>query len=167
MGEPSQIHIFMKAQEAATRFRDYCYQNNLLDFSLQIEVFFHYLWVSPLVRGYLRTQFSHLIFDNVEEDVPVTHDLVRDWLPDFDSALIIYNMNGGYRTFLGADPASAFSLVEACRTNYEFEENFQENHKVTALSSALGKIIRQETLPRLYRSTAIVLRSANTAFQQK
>jgi hypothetical protein len=147
MGEPSQINIFKKAQEAATRFRDYCYQNNLLDFSLQIEVFFRYLYVSPLVRGYLRTQFSHLIFDNIEEDVPVAHDLVRDWLPEFDSALIIYNMNGGYRTFLGADPASALSLVKACRTNYEFEENFQENLKITALRSALGKIIRQETLP--------------------
>ena len=61
--------------------------------------------------------------------------------------LIINNKNGGYRTFLGADPSSAFTLVEPCRTHYEFEENFQENLKITALSSALGKIIRQETLP--------------------
>ncbi len=88
MGEPAQINHFIKAQEAATKFRQYCYQNNLLDFSLQIEVFFKHLWPSPLVRDYMRSQFSHLIFDNMEEDVPVTHDLVRDWMPEFDSALI-------------------------------------------------------------------------------
>jgi hypothetical protein len=151
MGEPTQINHFIKAQEAATKFRHYCYQNNLLDFSLQIEVFFQHLWPSPLVRDYLRSQFSHLIFDNLEEDIPVTHDLVRDWMPEFDSALLIRNHNGGFRTFLGADPSSANTLAETCLKQYEFEENFQENSKIAALGSTLGKIIKQETLPPVLR----------------
>jgi len=150
MGDPGQSHIFSSAQIAATRFREFCLENNLLDFSLQIDTFVKHLWVSPLVRNYLISRFSHLIFDNVEEDAPVTHDLIQQWLPEFESALLIYNHGGGYRTFLGADPASGFALREYCKTRMEFSEVFQSSPEVQKLSSALSRIIRQENQPHIY-----------------
>jgi hypothetical protein len=150
MGDPGQIHIFSKTQEAASGFRDYCYKHNLLDFSLQLELFLNRLWVSPLVRSYLHSQFRHLIYDYVEEDVPVAHDLIHEWLPEFDSALLIHNTNGGYRTFLGADPVSAHDLKEYCSTHLKFADSLRENKELKALGSALTAIIRQETLPDVF-----------------
>jgi hypothetical protein len=88
--------------------------NNLVDYSLQVEVFFKFLWQLPLSRGFLQRSFRCLVFDNPEEDVPVVHDLVGEWLPDFDSALLVYDTNGGLRSFLGADPLSAHRLKPLC-----------------------------------------------------
>ena len=113
VGEPAQFHIYEQAQECAELFRQYCLKNNLLDFSLQLEVFVQTLWPSFLCRQYLFSTYRHLIYDNLEEDVPVVHDVIRQWLPHFDSALLIYDSEGGFRSFLGADPQSGHSLSEA------------------------------------------------------
>jgi superfamily I DNA/RNA helicase len=76
-GEESQRRVYDEAQDCATRFREYCLAHNLLDFSLQLEVFLKHLWTMPLCRNYLMETYTHLIVDNVEEDTPVAHDLLR------------------------------------------------------------------------------------------
>ncbi|HUS70926.1 MAG TPA: UvrD-helicase domain-containing protein, partial [Anaerolineae bacterium] len=113
-GDPAEKRIYDEAQECATRFREHCIEHNLLDFSLQMEVFVHHLWTLPLCRRYLLNRYTHLLVDNVEEDTPVAHDLLRDWLPHCQSALLIYDEDAGYRRFLGADPDSARGLSELC-----------------------------------------------------
>ncbi|HUW15412.1 MAG TPA: DEAD/DEAH box helicase family protein, partial [Anaerolineae bacterium] len=60
-GELSQKRIYDEAQECANRFRSLCLQNNLLDFSLQLEVFRNHLWSLPLCRDYLLEAYTHLI----------------------------------------------------------------------------------------------------------
>ena len=47
--EPGQMHAYQEAQECGLLFRQYCLENNLLDFSLQLEIFTRHLW--PLVSG--------------------------------------------------------------------------------------------------------------------
>jgi len=110
IGEESQRYSYDQAQEAAVIFRQYCLENNLLDFSLQVEIFVKYLWKSFLVTSFLRKKFKYLVFDNIEEESPVCHDVIREWLPSFTSALLIFDEDAGYRTFLGADPISALTL---------------------------------------------------------
>ena len=117
IGKEEQKLHYDQAQECANLFRAYCLENNLLDYSLQIEMFTQHLWPSHLVRQYLASQYHHLIYDNIEEDVPVAHDMVRDWLPSFDSALLINDEGAGYRAFLGADPENAATLADSCEQN--------------------------------------------------
>lgn len=114
IGDPAQKTIYDQAQECAIAFRHHCLENNLLDFSLKLEVFTKHLWKSFLVRKYLTQRYRHLIYDNTEEDIPIAHDILREWLPEFETALLIYDSGGGYRSFLGADPLSADSLREIC-----------------------------------------------------
>lgn len=38
-GDPAQRRVYADAQDCATRFRQYCLEHNLLDFSLQLEIF--------------------------------------------------------------------------------------------------------------------------------
>ncbi len=142
VGDPGQRRIYSDAQESATRFREYCLQYNLLDFSLQLDIFWNILWRTPECRGYLTGQYRHLIFDNVEEDIPVAHDLVLEWLPNFDSALIIFDSGAGYRRFLGADPDSASRLAELCTTNAVLDESFVNSPEIQALERAfLSKLL--------------------------
>lgn len=110
----SQKHVFQHVQECASRFREMCLQNQLLDFSLQLEILTNHLWHSFIFREYLHKTYRHLIYDNIEEDIPMAHDLVREWLSHFESALLIADLDGGFRQFLGADPVSAFSLRDEC-----------------------------------------------------
>ncbi len=124
VGEPAQIRVYDEAQEVANHFRRYCLDHNLLDFSLQLEVFVDYLWPSMLCRQYLAGRYQHLIFDNIEEDGPVVHDILLKWLPDFLSALLIYDTDGGYRSFLGADPASGLRLKDACTEQHALDQSW-------------------------------------------
>src|SRR5512140_1012586 len=43
-GEPAQRRVYADAQECANLFRQYCLDNNLLDYSLQLEIFTNILW---------------------------------------------------------------------------------------------------------------------------
>ena len=42
MGDPGQLHIFDQTQVAVNNFRSFCLEHNLLDFSLQIEIFINH-----------------------------------------------------------------------------------------------------------------------------
>ncbi len=137
MGDPAQRRVYADVQKCANRFRAYCLEHNLLDFSLQLEVFWEHLWPQPAVRNYLTRSYRHLIYDNIEEDVPRAHDLIRDWLPDFDSALIIYDESGGHRQFLGADPDSALQFDGLVNEQVTFEASFVQNASVVALETGL------------------------------
>ncbi len=103
-GNQADARFFDQAQECAIRFRQYCLDHSLLDFSLQLETFTRNLWHEKIVQEYLKSRYRHLIYDNVEEDYPTAHDLIREWLPDFESAMLIQDESGGFRSFLGADP---------------------------------------------------------------
>ena len=113
-GEEERRHIFEDAQTCASLFREYCRRYNLLDFSLQVELFCQHLWKFASPREALIGRYRHLIVDNLEEDTPATHRLLSEWVPSSQSALLICDEEAGYRKFLGADDISAVGLREAC-----------------------------------------------------
>ncbi|MCP4513877.1 MAG: AAA family ATPase, partial [Delftia sp.] len=94
-GASVQASVYQRAQQCANDFRAYCLAHNLLDFALQIEVFAQHLLALPWPPGesFMTrfTRYRHLIVDNVEEDTPVAHDLLRGWLPHCVSALLIHD----------------------------------------------------------------------------
>ena len=113
VGDQGQAHVYADVQDCVNRFRQYCLDNNLLDFSLQIEIFIKQLWDSPLCRDHLTSQYRHLIYDNLEEATPVTSDLLAEWLPDFDSACL-FTMGRGVPAVPGADPETSWGLSGLC-----------------------------------------------------
>jgi hypothetical protein len=140
-GDPAQRRVYADAQECAIRFREYCLQNNLLDFSLQLEIFANILWPLDMVRDFLVRTYRHLIYDNVEEDSPRAHDIIRTWLPEFESALLIYDQGGGYRQFLGSDRFTGWSLHELCDDHLVMDESFVMSENIADLASNLEQII--------------------------
>ncbi len=161
-GDPAQRRIYADAQECANRFRAYCLQNNLLDFSLQLETFWQYLWPEVFVREYLTATYRHLIYDNVEEDVPRAHDLMRDWLAEFDSALLIYDEGGGYRRFLGADVETGWALRDLCDEQVTLDGSFVISEQVAALETSLCHAIA----PSRYASPPLPVEASALTFLQ-
>jgi hypothetical protein len=135
-GDPAQRRVYTDAQVSAIRFRQYCLEHNLLDFSLQLDLFWNTLWRTPECRSYLSRQYQYLIYDNIEEDIPVAHDLVSKWLPDFNSALLIFDNDGGYRRFLGADPDSGLHLDGSCNVHVSLRQSFVTTAEVQELEIA-------------------------------
>ena len=154
LGDQGQRRIYADAQDCANRFRNYCLEHNLLDFSLQMEVFWYILWPNQMVRAYLSRSYRHLIFDNIEEDTPRAHDLIHDWLPDFDSALLIYDEGGGYRHFLGADAESALALRELCSDQVTLDESFVSSPEVESLAVSLEKVITRSLIQSNQHATS-------------
>lgn len=140
-GDPAQRRVYQDAQTCAAMFREYCLEHNLLDFSLQFEIFANLLWPEPMVRGHLQRTYRHLIYDNVEEDTPRAHDLIREWLTDFQSALLIYDEGAGYRYFLGGDPVSGETLSAVCDDILSLSGSFVMSEYVEGLSNALHTAI--------------------------
>lgn len=139
-GSQESLHIFDDAQACANIFRDYCVENNLLDFSLQLEIF-RKLWAHGVPRAYLSSRYKHLIADNLEEDTPITHMLIGDLLSSAESALLISDEEAGYRRFLGADEASAAALEKLCDRSCRLKETRVMSRSVQAFLAEL-----QETM---------------------
>ena len=148
VGDPGQNRIYEDVQDCVNRFREFCLTHNLLDFSLQVEIFVHQLWENPLCQNYLISEFRHLVFDNLEEDTSVTADLLREWLPEFDSVLLIYDTHAGYRRFLGADPDSTVQLADLMDQQTRFEADFICSENISALGSALANAAAPEGYPQ-------------------
>ncbi len=143
VGEPAQAHAYDEAQLCASRFRRYCLAHNLLDFSLQLEVFLDFLWPHPLCREYLLWHYPHLIVDNVEENPPVAYDLLRTWLPACESGLLIWDHDAGYRSFLGADPETLYELKDLCETHVGFSASFTTSRALGTLAERLARALRR------------------------
>lgn len=158
-GEPGQRRIYADAQDCATRFRQFCLTHNLLDFSLQLEVFWTYLWPQSLVHDYLLNSYRYLIYDNVEEDIPRAHDLIRGWISDLDSALLIYDAGAGHRRFLGADVETAWALRELCNEQASFDGSFVMSEAISHLRNSLVASIAPE--PTSQRSHSASTASGN------
>jgi len=87
-----------------------------------------------------------LIYDNLEEDVPRGHDIIREWIADFQSALLINDEGGGYRRFLGADPETGWALRELCDQQVVLEDSFVTSESIVALNTQLvNAIVPDET----------------------
>jgi hypothetical protein len=146
-GEPAQRRVYADVQAAASLFRTHCLEHNLLDFSLQLEIFMQVLWPQEIVHSFLRDSYRHLIYDNLEEDIPRAHDLLAGWLEDFDSALLIFDEDGGYRRFLGADPASALTLGASCPIQVSLTQSFTVQSGIAQLAGALARHVAPDQPP--------------------
>src|SRR5690606_19349112 len=135
IGDSSRQNVFNDVQDAVNQFRAYCLAHNLVDYSLQVGLFCHTLWPNQTFQKYLSNQYAHLIYDNGEEDPPYVHDIIAQWLPNFQSALIIYDDQAGYRSFLGADPRSALLLEKSCQDSLVTTQNFVSSEALQELRS--------------------------------
>jgi hypothetical protein len=143
VGESQQLRIFDEVQACAHAFRQACFDGNLLDFSLQIEVFHQHLWPQPIFREYLADQIRHLVVDNLEEDTPVAHDVLGEWMQEMDSVLLIYDTGGGYRRFLGADPDGGLQVKNHCDLNLTLQESLVVSPEMEELNRELAKHLLQ------------------------
>ncbi len=140
IGGEGRESVFRDAQRAADRYLQMCRENNLLGFGLQLQVFRKHLWPNDMCRNYLRGSYRHLIVDNVEESVPITHDILLGWIPEMESALVIYDEGGGYRKFLGADPDSARRLKGCCEHHIRLEDEEEEEKESGSASNGKARI---------------------------
>lgn len=160
---PGHVHAYDEVQEITNEFRQFCYENNLVDFSLQIELFHNHLWPSLLAREYLIRQYPYMIYDNIEEDTPSIHDIVLDWLPKTRGSMVIFDSNAGFRTFLGADPTSAMRIKAVCAHSFNFSGSFLDRSPMEEVETSLLQSLKGEPLSTLPSS---ILQSISIRFDQ-
>ncbi len=142
------VHISIEqAQQCALEFRAYCLEHNLLDYSLQMQTFQAHIWTNLLCQHYFLSNTRHLIYDNIEEDMPISHDLVMEWMQSLESAFLIFDYNGGYRSFLGADVRSAESLAAYCGQRVTTTEPFSQNMQLQGFRDNLSACIQHQPAP--------------------
>lgn len=119
------------------KFRAYCLENSLVDFSLLVELFSRLL-EQETFREALFGSRTHLIVEHVEEDAPFTHGLLRQWMPHLAGMLVTFEWWGGYRIFLGADPENAIDLRQMVDGVLTLERSYVNSDGTDALLQAFG-----------------------------
>jgi hypothetical protein len=138
-----RILAYQAAGRVAERFRAYCLERRLLDYSLQIELFRGLIY-RPAVQNHLFESRTHLIAEHVEEDTPLSHSLIEMWLPYLEGALLTYEWWAGYRVFLGADPEGARNLVDVCEAVVTLERSFVTSAHTGALVDEIGLALHHD-----------------------
>ncbi len=138
---PELSIAYDQVQVCALAFRTYCLENNLLDYSLLIELLVNHIWPKAECRDYFHRTWHALIADNVEEDVAAAHDLIKQWIPNLRSSLVIFDESGGYRQFLGADPISAQTIAPICRQTIIFDQPILQSEPIHKLEEELSSCI--------------------------
>jgi hypothetical protein len=112
----------------------------------------------PVCRNHLFRRYRHLIVDNLEEDTPRAHELLKQWLGECETALIVMDWQAGYRAFLGADPQGAVELKWACQDWLALDRSFVVSPHVDRLGrelvSSLGSQVTQVLLEPAPRTVA-------------
>lgn len=139
--ESTRPPVYRAAVDLAAQFRELCLQNNLLDFSLISEAFSKILLQDPHFAVYMQEQLDYLVAENIEEDNPVTHDLLAWLVPHVQGALLIYDTDGGYRNFLGADPDNAYGLKAICDEHLIAGQSLIMSPPLAALGYAVNRSI--------------------------
>ena len=147
-GDAERQRIFEDAQVCANLFREYCEKHRLLDFSLQIVLFANFLWKHEIPRAYLTQRYKYVIADNTEENAAVINEALRDWLPECQSAMVMFDEEASYRRFLGADESSAESLAEVCTVQHRLETTRVMSPAVQTLLAELREIMTDEPVPK-------------------
>ncbi|HPR34031.1 MAG TPA: DEAD/DEAH box helicase [Anaerolineaceae bacterium] len=162
-GDQAQMIVYDDVQLAVNAFRNFCLEHNLLDFSLQVELFRDIVWPNDTFQKYFQNQYQHLIYDNAEEDPPYVHDIVGSWIKNLQSSLIILDEGGGLRSFLGADPVSAAKLASQSNARLHFEKNYVSPAPIEAL---LGYMQSSQALklPHSTISQALIIASKRPRF---
>lgn len=146
-GDYEQLRMYDDAQACMVLFRDYCYANNLLDFSLQVETFKR-LWQHAPVKKWLFDQSRYIIADNVEEDNPFGHRILAEMIEQAQGALVIYDRHAGYRQFLGSDALDAVeTLKPLCDNHVLFEQTHVQSDLMQSFSAVMGATLSQQPIP--------------------
>jgi hypothetical protein len=120
-GDRAYLKMYDDVQSAAHLFRGYCLAHGLLDYSMTLDMFMRHVWPLEACRGYVRARAVHVVYDNVEEDVPAAHRVWGDVVAASESAVVLFDEEAGYRRFLGADEVSARRLSGLCDEVMEME----------------------------------------------
>ncbi len=147
-----QVLAYQAAGRVAHAFREYCLQHRLLDYSLQIELFTRLLSMRRFRDRFFRS-YSHLIVEHLEEETPLTHSLIRDWLPHLAGALLTYEWDGGYRVFLGADPEGGYRLARQCEGILTLEKSYVTPPGLEALLREIAVSLRRPAARAIPEST--------------
>ncbi len=138
----ARLNALRTAQRISHAFRTLCLRTTLLDFSLQIVLFNEQVLRNDWSRTHLLRSHRHLVFDNAEEDTPSAHNLVLRWLPHLESALIVADADGGYRTYLGADPDGIPALAAACDQQQTLTDSYIMSPELAALTQRIDVLIQ-------------------------
>jgi hypothetical protein len=141
-GDAERVNNFWQAQDCAIRFRQYCLEHNVLDFSLVTELYHRYMLSHPVYQRYFRARYRHLLVDNLEENVPVAHDLVLWAMQQCRSTVLAYDEGGGHRIFLGADARGALEIGERCSEQLTMEQLMEPTADPLALANTVCRSLR-------------------------
>ena len=137
----ARLNALRAARAISIAFRRHCLERSILDFSLQVTLFNEQVLTNEWSRTHLLRTHRHLVYDNAEEDTLSAHRLIDLWLPVLESALIIADDDGGYRTFLGADPTGVETLAGACPVQERLDNSFVMSPALDHLDHRIDRLL--------------------------
>ncbi|GAB4474735.1 MAG: hypothetical protein Kow00124_15020 [Anaerolineae bacterium] len=158
-----RLLAYQAAGRVARAYREYCLERRLLDYALQIELFNRLRRKPAFIEGFYEAH-PFLIIEHLEEESPLTHELVRGWLPYLEGGLLTYEWDAGYRVFLGADPAGAETLRDACEGVLTIDESHITSPALQRLEREVAVSFRRAGMTPVEGGESLGFTAAHHAF---
>jgi len=140
----SRQQIYRVSTQIAHQYRDFCLENSLIDFGLLVELFNTHLLETPVFENYFYQHYEYFIADNVEEMGALEHDFI-DWCRENSrESVLIFDYDGGYRAFLGADPDHAYQMRSRCNVQLKWDQLAPTSASLQALVTQVSTILAPE-----------------------
>lgn len=157
-GEAEHLRHLRDAEKAAGQFRAFCLENSLLNFSLIIELFDQQIVNHSAFGQYFRERYRHLLVDNVEEQPPAGQHFITSLMTAAESAAIVYDLGGGYKRFLAADPTGARQFRQRCQNHFDFsqETSFISDERLSHLANLVNNYLHNRHEPMIRAGEAVL-----------
>lgn len=162
----SRVAIYETTLEIARQYHNFCLEQGLLDFALQLSLLVNSLLDEPVFQSSFSQQFRYCMVDNVEEMGALAHDFVFWCLEHVEKTLVIYDRDGGYRAFLGADPANAYLLRDVCVSRFVLDTPVALTPSMRQLVNTTQSIGTTDTPPTLTTASPGIMVSTSMFYPQ-
>ncbi|NWG17408.1 MAG: hypothetical protein HXY41_12300 [Chloroflexi bacterium] len=140
-----RVNIYQTVMTIARQYQGFCLERGLLDFALQIRLLVQDLLDTDDFQEDFKQTYHFLVADNVEEMGALAHDFIFWCMEYVQKTIIIYDRDGGFRTFLGADPAHAYQLAEVCSDRAAWEKPVSLSAGMAGIVSAFDVLLQSDS----------------------
>ena len=120
------------AGELLWRWRNWCLERGFLTYGLIYELYWRYLLPDTTYQQHLKARYRFVLADNVDDYPSVARQLFDFFLDSGAVGAFTYNLDGGVRVGMGADPDYMAELASRCQV-----ENLN-SRPVSCLDETLG-----------------------------
>ncbi|MFW6022111.1 MAG: UvrD-helicase domain-containing protein [Halanaerobiaceae bacterium] len=141
--DSEKIMVLNESVAIMKKFRKFCRENRILDYSLMIDLYNKYLLTNKNYLEQLTGRYKFFFVDNLEKTVPSAQKLIRVLLNSCEETYMSYNPEEGINKFFGGNAELARDIFFPLCDIKELKESYTSSKNARDMAESLYEIVFQ------------------------